>query len=187
MSAPLRALMLGAGFAPPKRLLVNPGTETAVVTWTTLDINPDCEPDIVFDLDNIERDVDAQGIYECQLPVEAETFDEVHAYQVMEHYGQQGDFLGFFAGFRELWRVLKPGGLLIGDVPALHSPWLWGDPGHTRVISAESLSFLVRESYDALGNTSRTDYRSLVAPFWWNPLHVATVDTRFEFVLEKSA
>jgi len=131
-----------------------------------------------------------------RIPVASETFDEIHAYQVLEHFGRQGDFKSFFATFGELWRILKPGGLLVGDTPALRSPWLWGDPGHTRIISAQSLSFLTRRSYEELGKTTSTDYRRFVDPRWWLILHASTEGPlpgggfgetdRFGFVLKKT-
>jgi hypothetical protein len=72
--------------------------------------------------------------------------------------GRQGDWQFFFDQFYELWRILKPGGYLVATVPMWDSPWAWGDPGHTRVITKESLIFLDRREYVQIGKTSMTDY-----------------------------
>jgi SAM-dependent methyltransferase len=181
----MKALMLGSGFFPPERKIVGGATEEP--EWTTLDANPECKADIRFDLNLI-----ASG---TPIPLPAETFDEIHAYQVLEHFGHQGDYAGFFATFREFWRLLKPGGTFVGDTPALRSPWLWGDPGHTRVISAQTLTFLTRSAYAELGKTTSTDYRRYVDPCWWSILWASTIGPlpeggqgetdRFGFVLKK--
>lgn len=173
----MKALMLGSGFFPAERQLISMDASPEP-EWTTLDINRACKADIVFDLEELEHGQ--------QLPFAPESFDEVHAYQVLEHFGKQGDYVGYFRTFRELWRILKPEGLLVGDTPALASPWLWGDPGHKRVISIESLSFLTRASYKGLGKTTSTDYREFVSPCWWLILHNEVVGDRYSFVLKKT-
>lgn len=114
----------------------------------TCDMNADHSPDVVHDLESVP------------YPWPDNTFDEVHAYEVLEHLGRQGDFRSFFAQFQELWRILKPGGYLCGTSPARGSPWLWGDPGHTRSIQPESFVYLSREEYEKqVGKTAITDYR----------------------------
>lgn len=170
-----KCLMLGSGFFPPERKIVAGNEDEAV--WTTLDSNPECKPDHIFDLNNIEDGY--------QLPFAPGEFDEIHAYQVLEHFGRQGDYQGFFAGFGELWRILVPGGKLVADTPALSSPWLWGDPGHCRAISWETLTFLTRQSYEGLGKTTSTDYRSSVNGKYWEILYHEVVGNRFAFVLRK--
>lgn len=120
-------------------------------TWedlVTLDINPEIKPDIVHDLTHIP------------LPFEDNSFDEMHAYEVLEHIGQQGDWKFFFAQFSDFWRILKPAGMIYGTSPCLSSRWLWGDPGHTRVICPENLVCLSQEEYKKkAGVTSQSDYR----------------------------
>lgn len=114
----------------------------------TCDMNADHSPDVVHDLETLP------------YPWPDGTFDEVHAYEVLEHLGRQGDFRSFFAQFQELWRILKPGGYLCGTSPAAGSPWLWGDPGHTRAIQPESFVYLSQEQYSKqIGVTAMTDYR----------------------------
>ena len=138
-------LLIGAGRNHTKRLK-RPGHEN----WTklvTLDINPLHNPDIVHDLEKIP------------LPFIDSTFDEIHAYEVLEHTGKQGDWRFFFDQFNDFWRILKPGGVLCGTSPLATSPWAWGDPGHTRIISKECFLFLNQEEYAQVGRTQMTDYR----------------------------
>lgn len=89
-------------------------------------------------------------------------FDEIHAYEVLEHIGAQGDYKTFFAQFTELYRVLKPGGLFYATCPSWCSPWAWGDPSHTRVITAGTLAFLSQAEYTRqVGITPMSDFRNV--------------------------
>lgn len=114
----------------------------------TLDNNPSCDPHVLHDLNNIP------------YPFGDDVFDEIHAYEVLEHCGTQGDWRFFFNQFSEFHRILKPGGYFIGTCPMWDSPWAWGDPGHTRIISLENLTFLSQEEYEKqVGVNAMTDYR----------------------------
>jgi len=141
---------------------------------TTLDINRDHKPDIVWDLCNIPYSV-----------FEDNTFDEIHAYEVLEHTGSQGDYKFFFAQFSEFWRILKPGGFLMATCPNINSPWVWGDPSHTRVIQKESLIFLDQSEYTRqIGKTSMSDFRYIYkADFKCVHLDFQTDDT-LKFALQ---
>lgn len=138
-------ILLGAGSSRNKRLGVGGRHE-----WTdlrTVDFNPDHAPDFVHDL-NI-----------FPYPFEDNSADEIHAYEVVEHLGRQGDFASFFAFWSEIWRILEPGGIFLGTSPHWSSAWCWGDPGHTRVISRECLTFLHQPAYAQVGKSPMTDYR----------------------------
>jgi SAM-dependent methyltransferase len=138
----------------------------------TIDHDPNCGADIVHDLD------------ETPWPIEADRFDEVHAYCVLEHLGRQGDYRSFFDVFAEIYRVLKPGGHVFGICPSRSSPWLWGDPSHTRVIQPESLVFLDQAQYaEQIGKTAMTDFRWL----WKGDLEPVALDDNgrdFKFALK---
>ncbi len=139
-------LLIGCGNHREK-LLYRPG-EGAWTDLTTLDHDPNCGADVEWDL------------MRMPLPVKDEQFDEIHAYHVLEHTGQQGDYRFFFAQWEEFYRILKPGGLFCGAVPAISSPWIFADPGHTRVIPAETFTFLNQQQYtDQVGVTALADYR----------------------------
>ena len=126
-------LLAGSGANTQKRMWL-PGQE-AWKELVTIDINPDHKPDVVWDLNN------------RPLPFDDDSFDEIHAYEVLEHLGQQGDWRGYFAEWSEWWRILKPGGHLYGSSPPWSNEWAWGDPGHTRIISNACLTFLVQPEY----------------------------------------
>lgn len=138
-------LLIGAGAKHEKRFSTPRGE-----TWTklvTLDINPEHKPDVLHNLEDLP------------LPFEDNTFDEIHAYEVLEHIGQQGDWRFFFDQWSDFWRILKPDGLVCGTSPMRDTQWTWGDPGHTRVVSKENLLFLNQDQYAQVGTTAMTDYR----------------------------
>jgi len=144
-----RELLIGCGNSREKK--VNGSWTTS--DWsdlTTLDVDPETKPNVVHDLNVIP------------YPFADNAFDEIHAYEVLEHCGGQGDWRFFFAQFSEFWRILKPDGLFVATVPMWDSPWAWGDPGHTRVITKGSLIFLDQREYAQIGKTAMTDYRP-----WW--------------------
>lgn len=146
------------------------------VKWTTLDLY--CPADIKFDLSGLaELAYNYEGL--------GGPYDEIHAYEVLEHFGEQGNVFHFFNTFNNLWCALKHGGILAGTSPGNSGPWVWGDPGHTRVISRECISFLEEKCYDQLGETTASDYRSLVDGHWWEILHLNESPNRFEFGLRK--
>jgi SAM-dependent methyltransferase len=142
--------------------------------WTeliTLDVDPATGCDIVHDLNVLP------------YPFQDNTFTEIHAYEVLEHTGRQGDWQFFFDQFYQFWRLLKPDGYLIGTVPMWDSPWAWGDPQHTRVIPKHSLIFLNQQEYGQVGKTAMTDYR----PWWkgnFETVAVEETEHRMAFVLK---
>ncbi len=142
-----RELLIGCGNNRSKRIK-HGDIQGEWHNLTTLDIDPSCKPDVVHDLNVLP------------YPFEDGAFDEIHAYECLEHCGKQGDWKFFFDQFSEFHRILKPGGILCGTVPMWDSPWAWADPGHTRVIPKESLYLLHQKLYDdEVGKTSLTDYR----------------------------
>ena len=143
-----KELLIGCGSDHNKRL-ASDGTKD----WsslTTLDYNSDHKPDVVWDL------------MELPLPFPDQEFDEIHAYEVLEHLGQQGDYKLFFAQFSEFWRLLKPNGYFFATCPSRNSVWAYGDPSHTRIIQLEQLVFLSQyESKKQVGMTPMSDFRCI--------------------------
>jgi SAM-dependent methyltransferase len=161
-------LLIGCGASREKVFRPqNPWTEIV-----TLDINPAHKPDVVWDLEKLP------------YPFEDNQFDEIHAYEVLEHIGQQGDYKTFFAQFSELWRILKPGGTLCATVPSWDGMWAWGDPSHKRIINDGTLAFLSQSQYaEQVGKTTMTDFRYLYKADF-KIIHTQTDMDRFAFVLE---
>jgi len=142
----MKTLLIGAGNRRDR--LIGGNGSKAFENLTTLDINPDCKPDVLWDLEKLP------------LPFPDDEFDEIHAYEVLEHTGRQGDYKFFFDQFTEFWRILKPGGLLCATTPAWDSMWAWGDPSHTRIINEGTLVFLSQHEYKRqIGLTPMTDFR----------------------------
>lgn len=110
-------------------------------------MDPNCGADIVWNLE------------QRPLPFEDDTFDEIGAYDVLEHWGTQGDWRAYFDEFAEYWRILKPGGLM-GIIVPINKDAL-ADPGHTRFFHQNYFAFLNQQFYaDNIANgTACTDYR----------------------------
>lgn len=167
-----RELLLGCGHARDKRM-GPPGSAPQWRGLVTLDHNPAVKPDIWCDLNRfpwLPLMMDVPGeLYEVsssgEIRLPSDFFDEVHAYEVLEHLGQQGDAGAFFACFAEIWRILKAGGWLFATVPSRYSGWLWGDPSHRRAILPETLVFLDQSQYirqlDGPQKTPMSDFRAL--------------------------
>jgi hypothetical protein len=177
-----RELLLGCGYR--RQRLVDPYRYPALHSATiaaeeerwqrpvTVDGNLDCKPDFLMDLDiqpwfthqpQDEHELELlQRLDRGRWCFRDNLFHEVHAYEVLEHLGRQGDPHSFFAHFDELWRILQPGGFVCATVPSRFSPWLWADPGHRRAILPASLVFLCRPHYDQyIATTPSSDYRAL--------------------------
>lgn len=146
----MNVLILGAGNSKEKRIIPTGGEKAFPPDAVRLDIDPLSKPDVLWDLNNLP------------IPLDSDSFDEIHAYEVLEHFGRQGDADAFFGFFNEIYRMLKPNGMFYASVPMWNSRWAFGDPGHTRVINQGSLVFLDRSQYDEqVGVTPMTDYRRI--------------------------
>lgn len=141
-----KELLIGCGAKRDKRVSL-PGRE-AWEELITLDVNDAHKPDVLWDLEQLP------------YPFDSNSMDEIHAYEVLEHIGAQGEYGKFFAQFSELWRILKPGGHLMATVPMFNSPWAWGDPSHKRIITVGTLAFLSQAEYARqVGVTPMSDFR----------------------------
>lgn len=163
-------LLIGCGNSREKILYVN--GEKSWSNLTTLDFYKECNPDVVWDLNQIP------------LPFLSNSFDEIHAYEVLEHTGRQGDWEFFFAQFSDFWRILKPDGILFAKCPSLRSRWAWGDPSHTRILQPENLLFLSQDEYAArVGVTPMSDFRRIYKADF-KTLHSAEDGETFMFALQ---
>lgn len=150
-TAPYRELLLGMGHSKVKRIKWT-GVPQTWENLTTLDMDPKMRPDVVHDLNVLP------------YPFETESYDEIHAYEVLEHCGRQGDAKYFFGQFAEFYRILKPGGFFCFTVPMWDSPLAWGVPDHTRCMPKDLFIFL-NPAYYNFGEESaegKADYRELL-------------------------
>jgi SAM-dependent methyltransferase len=140
------SLLLGAGNSRAKKVALQ-----SAPNWTgelvTLDMNPNCGASVVWDLDN------------HPLPFPDEHFDELAAYDVLEHMGRQGDWRGWFNEMAEYHRLLKPGGHF-GIIVPIGSD-AFADPGHTRFFSGNYFTMLSQKFYQDQIDADMpvTDYR----------------------------
>ena len=116
-----RVLLLGCGSSRDRRIKIQGKKDWEGQELVTLDSNPSHSPDIVWDLDQYPWKW-TKGLKE------GSQFDEIHAYEVLEHLGEQGYAESFFGCFFEIWRLLKPGGYLAATVPHWQSMWATGSP-----------------------------------------------------------
>ena len=166
-------LLLGAGSRRDKLLYPVGGEE-----WhdlVTCDIVASHRPDVVCDLNR------------TPWPFASESMREIHAYEVLEHLGAQGDWRAFFDQFGEIWRILVPGGYVAGTCPSWRSEWAWADPSHTRVITSGTLTFLCRREYQRqVGLYPMSDFRG----YWRHsfvPVLLSEDEDKLLFVLRKEA
>ena len=146
----MASLLLGCGNDHSKRLS-RAGDDDWSQPLTKMDMDPNCGADILYDLSLTQHGI--------QLPFADETFDEIGAFDVLEHWGAQGDWKAYFTEFAEYWRILKPDGLMYIIVPV--GPDALADIGHTRFFSIDNFKFLAQNWYEVqLGlGQNVTDYR----------------------------
>jgi len=146
-----RVLLVGAGRERERRIAVGGRGDWEGSEVVTLDNSPTLEADIHADLNVLPYDWAPDG-----------SFDEVHAYEVLEHLGAQGDYKHFFGEFNEWYRILRPGGWFCATVPMWNTVWALGEPSHTRIINPGTLVFLDQEEYRLQcdqGHTMMSDFR----------------------------
>jgi SAM-dependent methyltransferase len=161
-------ILIGCGHSRKKQLAVKGREEWEGLV--TLDSNAEVAPDVLWNLNILP------------LPFEDNSASEIHAYQVLEHTGQQGNWRFFFRQWNDFYRILEPGGLFLAIVPRADGPWAWADPGHTRIMSRDSLIFIHRPSL-IMGTTTMSDYRSACACDF-DYIHVKEEGDDLAFVLQ---
>lgn len=161
-----KVLVIGAGADHTLRIkMLQPGeTQEKACTFeeefdevVRVDISPAHQPDVVWDLTQVP------------WPFKDSEFDAVHGYEVLEHLSRAGDVDSFFRIWRELYRVLKDGGVVCATVPQWFSMWAWCDPGHGVVYTPLHLTYLMQGEYEKqVGHGAMSDYRN---PYWPPPFN----------------
>ena len=165
-----KQLLIGCGSSNKK--VIHSVDDVEWQNLIRLDINAMHKPDVVWDLNDLP------------MPFDDNEFDEIHAYEVLEHTGNQGDYKFFFKQFTEFHRILKNRGRFYATVPLPNSPWAWGDPSHTRIFCKEWLTFLRQKTYEEqVGKTSISDFRYIYQADF-EPVWVHEQNDTLYFIIE---
>ena len=109
-----------------KRLNVGCGKDIRA-GWVNLDVTALPGVDVVHDIERLP------------LPFEDGEFDEIRCENVLEH-------VDYAPVLKELYRILRPAGLLKIRVPHFTSRNNWVDPTHRKSFSIETFDFFVKGS-----------------------------------------
>ncbi len=85
------------------------------------------------------------------IPFESNSFDSASAYDFLEHIPRvlptadgQGTRFPFIELMNEVWRVLKPGGLLYAITPVFPSAAAFMDPTHVNIMTKDTHTYFTR-------------------------------------------
>ena len=184
-----RILLLGCGNAHDKRVWFGPNTREGEP-----DIGPGSPETDFSHADLVLHDIDPEvgrdsnhDLNELPYPWRDKEFDEIHAYEVLEHCGRQGDGEFFFGQFNELHRTLKDGGYLMLSVPMWDAEVAWGVPDHIRVLPPGIFGFLTAEYYENIGRPGYGDYRRFLKGRYWDAIGKEETAEQLHVVLRKRA
>lgn len=129
------------------------------------------------------------------IPFDSDSFESVSAYDFLEHVPRvfpTPDGLGtrfpFIELMNEVWRVLKPGGLLYAVTPVYPSKAAFMDPTHVNIMTADTHTYFTRPHKMAAMYGFHGDFavrrvqltkpdpkRAFIAPpqGWWDRLRLA--------------
>lgn len=162
-----RALLLGCGSSRERKVSIGDDRATDFTDFdlVTVDMNPDCNPTYVCMLP--------------ELPPNLGTFDEIHAYDSLEHWGIQGDWKGWIDEMERYHDLLNPGGRFFTLVPAGEDRFT--DCGHVRFFGENYFTILSNAWYEqqaAKGNHvgdyrwyRKKDFNILALQYFGEPAH----------------
>ena len=102
--------------------------------WVNADGFKECEPDVLMDIETFP------------WPFQDDQFDHVLMKHVLEHVG--ATFADFRSVMRELYRILKPGGVLEIHVPHFRHDTYWSDPTHVRAFTPLTFEMMSKAKND---------------------------------------
>jgi SAM-dependent methyltransferase len=107
-----------------------------------------------LEIAGVER-IEAANLSSQPIPFGDNQFDSVSAYDFLEHVprvsldAQQKTHFPFVKLMDEVWRVLKPGGLLYAITPAYPHEKAFRDPTHVNIITAKTHRYFTRPGLEA--------------------------------------
>jgi SAM-dependent methyltransferase len=119
-------------------------------SWINLDMNPNNNPDVVWNLNNIP------------LPFDDNSFDCIFSCHTLEHL-HRNRFVHFVA---DAHRILKANGYLIGITPYGTTDVAWAMPQHNMLFSEITWSNLSAKDYEKNGRLSSGDDELLPFREW---------------------
>lgn len=99
--------------------------------------------------------IEAANLSSQPIPFGDNQFDSVSAYDFLEHVprvsldAQGSTHFPFVKLMDEIWRVLKPGGLLYAITPAYPHEKAFRDPTHVNIITAKTHRYFTRPGLEA--------------------------------------
>ena len=109
--------------------------------WTNVDLDPECNPDLCFDLTK------------PNWPIEDSTVEAVNAEHILEHLEGTEGYLTFW---KELYRVCKNGAEIKIEVPHWNHDTFHHDPTHVRKVTPIGVAmFDQQRNQDDLLNKGR--------------------------------
>jgi SAM-dependent methyltransferase len=105
-------------------------------------------------IDGVER-IEAANLSSQPIPFEDSQFDSVSAYDFLEHVprvrvdAQGQTHFPFVQLMNEIWRVLKPGGMLYAVTPAFPHEKAFRDPTHVNIITHKTHRYFTRPGLEA--------------------------------------
>jgi len=117
------------------------------------------------------------------LPLEDNTVDEIACEEVLEHLShsrENPDGLdAMIFAMNEMWRVLKPDGVMWGKCPREGGPSVFADPTHQRVITKDTFDYFTGTN----PNRSDRPKRPGNADYGAKPWNAISVDSGVRFRL----
>jgi SAM-dependent methyltransferase len=110
-----------------------------------------CEEVYGIDIrDDVSKNIQRADLAIEPIPFEDDYFDFVTAFDFLEHiprviYSPQRRFC-FVEIMNEIYRVLKPGGVLLSFTPAFPAAAAWRDPTHVNIITDETFPMYFDDS-----------------------------------------